>query len=487
MARENPHLEAGRSITKTTNGLKPLCVSLIFTFHLFFLYFFIFGWNISDTGGPSSFWDFIIMKERSSQHPLNVSNLRSSNGDLSSTTMFLPSSGTASTGNSTDYSIAFLRNDVTVKSRGCPIGCESSLNRCSVFDDFANASLLKTGFALLQNSQKKHHFVHLPFFDKDDTYGLGGVALFQNAYVEGDFSIVFDCDVLYVSGGCGVRDANKYNFDIRKVNDSSLIHRLDTAILISQHWGNAYYHSMIENLPKLVFVADFLQAHPNTSIMAYETLIKGRRLFEPMFNLTTKTKWVSYNHREIYHVRKLLIPSATYCGNANPHAVIKFQYFFQKYLDTAAKKKGKKNERVILVQKRKSRYLTNHKDLMFALRNRFGKIFKVVEFFGNETIEETAAMHRSATVVVGPHGAGLSHVIFMLRNASGMIEIYPKVTNRGVNGCHQATAKAAGVLSRLLVMEKINVTFGDPYPVENISLVLQTVEEMLDLVGSKNI
>ena len=206
-------------------------------------------------------------------------------------------------------------------------------------------------------------------------------------------------------------------------------------------------------------------------------------------NVSENLRWVRYDPCYIYHVKRLLVPSATSCGSAN-HAEIKiFQDLvvnnFQTLSTNCTNQEGKK---LLLVQKRTSRFLANHEELVSALKEKFGKKYQVKEFYGNEPMEHAVALHRAAEVVIGPHGAGLSHAMFMVRNASAMIEIHPKIGNfngTGINLCHQRTAKAAGLLSRIVVMHAVGVSFGNPYPVENISLVLQTVEEVTSVLRER--
>jgi capsular polysaccharide biosynthesis protein len=64
-------------------------------------------------------------------------------------------------------------------------------------------------------------------------------------------------------------------------------------------------------------------------------------------------------------------------------------------------------------------------------------------------------MHHLAKVIVGPHGAGLSNILFAPPTAA-LVEIHPKIGN--INGtqrnvCHQMTARSLGLESRMLVQE----------------------------------
>mmetsp|Transcript_12934 Transcript_12934/g.27930 ORF Transcript_12934/g.27930 Transcript_12934/m.27930 type:complete len:462 (-) Transcript_12934:130-1515(-) len=332
----------------------------------------------------------------------------------------------------------------------------------------------------------KPHFYRMPHFDQleNEISGpvRGGVAIFANAYLEGEFAMIFDCHMVYFPGGCRKHLASKNKFHVSKLmGPNQHIENLHTVVLLSQYWGDAFYHALVENLPRIAYTIDFLRTHSNASILAYKSLARqGANVYNPLLGL--ENRWVAYNPRKLYHIQRLLVPTATACGSAQAPAIMVFQKE-SNYSRIGVSPITSDKKPTIVLQKRASRGLTNHQELLQALSQL--DCCHVVEFMGTELYSDAITMHRHATIVVAPHGAGLSHAIFMKHNTSAIVEIHPKVGNfngTGVNYCHQRTARAAGVLSRILVMKKHSVPFGQAYPVEDVSLVVQLVQELLKQV-----
>jgi hypothetical protein len=386
---------------------------------------------------------------------------------------------------------------------------ESSENKCQVdffsgtneylAQAFDNSSFLITETDLLDHPSEeiRDHFFPMPYFDYNylGKPVKGGVAIFEDAFVEGAFSMVFDCRVVYFPGGCKLADAAKNKFDIRKLTrKGSRLVQLDTVVLITQFWGQNFWHSLAEDLPRLSYVSEFLRTNPHAVILAYDILITknvAKHIFNPLFGLEESHQWIKFETSKVYHAKRLLVPSATACGRSQPAAVHKLQGLTMHNSDLlplAAYSDENSTLKTIVLQKRARRGLTNHNELLNAIRNKFSECCRIVEFFGTETFEHAMGLHHSASVLIGPHGAGLAHSIFMKRNTSAMVEIHPKIGNvggQGVNYCQQRTANVSGVVSRILIMQKSSIPFGNPYPVEDITLVLQTVQEVLDIIEKR--
>jgi len=71
----------------------------------------------------------------------------------------------------------------------------------------------------------------------------------------------------------------------------------------------------------------------------------------------------------------------------------------------------------------------------------FAHCCTVIVFLETEPLEEYIVMHHQARMIVGPHGAELSNILFATPSAA-LIELHPKVGNYldgRVNECHQST------------------------------------------------
>jgi hypothetical protein len=237
-----------------------------------------------------------------------------------------------------------------------------------------------------------------------DGGAIGGVLELRDAFVMGKNAIAFDGDGTYIPRGCkadSVTDeqilsqiapfVNRENGDDANVisairSTTSLardVRQLDTAVVIAQFWGESYYHALIEDLPRLAFVFDLLQSdYPNATILSYPqslmTPTSRVRLWNEILGLGPDREWEPYDDDVAYFANTVVVPTATRCGHGQPSAlrlvrdrilanapsVLRgtIDRFRSRHPDVHA---GERT--LIVVQKRASRRLLNHDDLVAAL------------------------------------------------------------------------------------------------------------------------
>lgn len=316
----------------------------------------------------------------------------------------------------------------------------------------------------------------------------GGVALFANAYLQGSRApTVFDCQMIYVPSGCKSQDGSSFKMWRSDDEHKRREVQLDTVVLLYQFWGDAYFHATVECLPRIVYVLDYLRANPETVILVGQPLYKTRFTLNKRFGLSPSQRWMSYLTTKTYYAKQLLIPTGTQCGRAQTAAVDELQKTIastaidEVVTANAASSQQHTNStnKIVLLHKRKSRKILNHEELLHALIQ--ANLSTVHEFYGDESLDDTIALHHAADVIIGPHGAGFANLIYS-NHGAGAIELhqtYGNVNGDEVNLCHQRTAAAAGLRSRLLVQTdgsrftdfKVNVTEA----VEAVRKLLQEV------------
>jgi hypothetical protein len=313
---------------------------------------------------------------------------------------------------------------------------------------------------------------------------LGGLVTLLDGHVLSPHAIAFNINTTYLPRGCKTDNVTDdqilSRIDWMNSDDSAIpgirsatasrakvVRELDTAVVIAQFWGESYYHAMTEDLPRLAFIFDLLESeYPNATILSYPqslmTPTSRVYLWNNLLGLAHGQKWEPYDDDVAYHARTLVIPTATRCGHGQPGALrlLRDRIFANAphvLRDTIERFRTRHpgvlegDRTLVVVQWRAYRRLLNHDDLVAALASEFSKACTVIEFFGNETMEETIVLHHNAGIVVGPHGAGLSNILFARSDAS-MIEIHPVIADgTGLNFCHQRTAHALGLKSTLLV------------------------------------
>lgn len=276
---------------------------------------------------------------------------------------------------------------------------------------------------------------------------MGGVIALRNAYVSGAHGMAFDCAASVFAGGCHPQAAKFPEWQIQWQAKGAV--KLGKAVNIVQMWGHGWYHHFVEDFTRLSMVHDYLVQNPDVKILTYN-LSNTPALLE-MIGLDP-ARVVPYDGKRIYFAKQLLIPTANPCGHvASKFAAWTNEQFTKRLAKWSAELGTSKNESLnIVVQDRGKgqRALKNFAELVQGLRDAFPEA--TVNIFPPRLgLKEGALMHFAADLIVGPHGAGISNVLFTRKHAA-VIEIHPNKGNWGgggpheINFCHQFTCRALG-------------------------------------------
>lgn len=140
------------------------------------------------------------------------------------------------------------------------------------------------------------------------------------------------------------------------------------------------------------------------------------RLWNEILGLGPDREWEPYDDDVAYFANALVVPTATRCGHGQPRALrlvrdrilVNAPSVLRGTIDRFRSRHPDVHSgetTLIVVQKRASRRLLNHDDLVAALTLEFSNASRrctVIEFLGNETMEETIVLHRQAGIIVGP-------------------------------------------------------------------------------------
>lgn len=142
---------------------------------------------------------------------------------------------------------------------------------------------------------------------------------------------------------------------------------------------------------------------------------------------------------DILHVPRVILVGVTHRATAR---------MLRRALDCDNDTPTQSVRRIVYVHRNptSSRHLDNHAELETRLRDWFPAA-EIIKLTGNETANKTRAVMREASVIIGPHGAGLSHIIFAPASAT-LVEIMMGVDS---NMCfwNLATQSACGTSSLL--------------------------------------
>ena len=179
-------------------------------------------------------------------------------------------------------------------------------------------------------------------------------------------------------------------------------------LVITQFWGTAVYHRMVEIMPRIVFYREFLRDNPHIRIVAPER--PGGRLSE-LFRIIG----VDDSRLVVGPVRAKIVyqPRSSKCGFANVQESQMLSALYCEYIT-----------RIFPLQPRNKLLLIRRSGMRrFAEQKKIEKLLEHAArdynltyalFIDNPTpsLDDTMMLFHSAVMVVAPVGAGESNIIF---------------------------------------------------------------------------
>ncbi|CAB9526463.1 unknown protein [Seminavis robusta] len=340
-----------------------------------------------------------------------------------------------------------------------------------------------------------HHFMHLPAWEKD----WGGVAVFSNVFIMGEPPVVFDGNIAFEPRSVCIGD--KTNQEARIIDNAAAMAANGSTILqseqqydvlISQCYGQAYWHSIVENLPRLVYVRDFIAENKNlTAIWPRQDFLaqdhRPQAFWNPsFFQDTNNPKWHEHSRFEVVFARRLVVPAGSYAQNSQ---VAEVRNLLVNLVDSHPQMKqlrqqAQPSKKVILFHHRKpggTRSLLNSHELREALKYSFSHCCVVKDFAHNGTADEAAVLHNQADIVVGPHGAGMANLVFSdPKKLIGVVEIHPNIYDDRfkVMNCNRQLAEKLGIPFKMLITKD---GWRESPLTANVPEVIAAVHEMLQV------
>ena len=199
----------------------------------------------------------------------------------------------------------------------------------------------------------------------------------------------------------------KHNYSSGSPEDYSGAPLYSEVLVISQPWADAYFHGTVESIPRIAPYLQFLQQNTNIKVHAGQTDSFTARLLNmmgiPASRLITGT------------VRALIayLPQSTDCGYASIPLVQLTSHHYRQYLDRTSPDLPRRN--LVMIHRNFRRPLTGYmkkETAVKALAKTHNLTFVRFSDDPLPSFEEQVQIFRQAAVVVGPHGAGLSNLIF---------------------------------------------------------------------------
>ncbi|CAN0407357.1 unnamed protein product [Ascophyllum nodosum] len=195
---------------------------------------------------------------------------------------------------------------------------------------------------------------------------------------------------------------------------SPAIHRPRYAqvIVLTQFRGASYFHFLVECLPRITVMLDvFLQYHDIKIVIGPDNN-KGSQVYrEQLIGLLGISPGRIIVDEKI-HADVAFVPDSTSCGVPNTVLVSRLRFALLKglYPETGGASPLAPRPIIVLIVRTKKRWLANNDEVREALKNNF-PTHDVMEAFGDGPMRKQLELFAQASLIVGPHGAGLSNMI----------------------------------------------------------------------------
>ena len=290
--------------------------------------------------------------------------------------------------------------------------CNWEAERCKVFSSDTPDEIIK-GLSQLSNSAYLKKWT--VWNEMENSF------LFKNDVIispSGDVRICSDGETNMLVGSYGCKDV----IDNVPECHRAWFEKHDKVIVISQHWGEGYFHAMIEGMPRLMQGMELLG--DEASQWSFHSLMPPA-MAEQIVGLLGLKGAVFGDAR----ANTVLIPRPTACGGElNGKWVRQIRPRFLVFDLNLTKQ--------MIVCKRgewSARALTNHQEVVSAVRALWKG--KVLEDTGGISFADQMRLFASSDGILGPHGAGLSNMVFM-RSGSLVIEVLPTMGGNRLNPCY---------------------------------------------------
>ncbi|CAM9769579.1 unnamed protein product [Ectocarpus sp. 6 AP-2014] len=189
------------------------------------------------------------------------------------------------------------------------------------------------------------------------------------------------------------------------------IESFEKVVVLTQGYGDSYYHFVVESLSRLPVVLDVLKENPDIQVAVPRRRDSSKEYIYQFLELLGVARERVRFVRKV-HAGLAIIPSSTVCfrANAAPITMLRHALLQELYPSTGGVVPTLDRPVIVLIVRTARRGLKNNDDVREALKLNFPE-FRVVEFSGADSIRSQLKIFATASVIVGPHGAGLANMI----------------------------------------------------------------------------
>ena len=241
---------------------------------------------------------------------------------------------------------------------------------------------------------------------------------------------VFSGDAVLVSDGCIIR----INELPRNSDEYPLF---DEVFVISQFWGSGVFHMMVEDIPRLAIHLEFLKRNKHIRIAGPAG--KGSRLGEILKTLGLDEDRL---HSGWCRGKVVYVPRGTSCGGASVPEIQLLSLHYRNYMGKTFP--HQQRNRIVLIRRSRDRRFTEQEAIEQVVQSAARDFNLTYSLFIDNpvpSLNDTMRLFRSAVMIVAPHGAGLSNMVF---SEPGTVVIEGVCNRPHVNLCFHREAYVLG-------------------------------------------
>ena len=211
----------------------------------------------------------------------------------------------------------------------------------------------------------------------------------------------------------------------------------DKIFTIAQFWGQGFFHATIEDLPRISPYIDFLRIHTDIKVHVYSKENFIIALLERMGIVASRIIAGNVRAHLIY------MPAGTACGTPTTFN----SQLLSLYLRSQIPFSPEERKSIIVIKRSTKRYFKNHNEIINTIKDHLKGTDISVEVFSDKempSLSETMAMFNRAFMVIGPHGAGESNLIFSEPGTIVIEGLCPNVKDKSINMCYRNLMNTLG-------------------------------------------
>ncbi|KAK2153760.1 hypothetical protein LSH36_287g03033 [Paralvinella palmiformis] len=174
---------------------------------------------------------------------------------------------------------------------------------------------------------------------------------------------------------------------------------------ISQYWGGGFFHKTIEIFPKISPYLEFLKRKPHIKVQVYNKDDYTNFIMESLG--IVRDRLIS----GVVRAHVIYLPRGTSCGTSN----IQETQLLSHYLRLSVPKQEDGIRNLVLIRRSRSRSFTQQAKISEKLQvvaEEYGLKFYLFKDNPVPEMDEVRREFNKAAIVVAPHGAGLSNMLF---------------------------------------------------------------------------